>query len=240
MLNRAMRDPASKAIMATRGGYGAMRILDRLDYPAARGQPKLLIGFSDITALHLALYRHAGAKGISGPLVTDFAKAGPRAQARFLALVRGEVPPPLDVPGAMRTGLAEGPLLAGNLAVLVRLVGTPFLPALEGAILVVEEVHEAPYRIDALFAQLRLAGLLQRLGGLVLGAFTGWEPRNRPPTRTPADIFADYFGDAPYPVATGLHYGHFPSRLPLGIGARVRLEVTTKRGTLTMLEPICE
>ena len=239
LFNDAVRDGSVKAIMCVRGGYGALRILDRIDYAAARRHRKLLIGFSDITALHLALYQRAGWRGLSGPVVVDFAESSPKVRARFLAVARGELPPPFPALGVIRPGMAQGPLLGGNLSMVARLIGTPYLPSLEGAILVLEEVNEAPYRIDALFAQLRLAGILRSLGGLVLGAFSGWEPRHSHAVLTPREIFEDYFCDAPYPVATGLPYGHFAERATLPVAAKAALEVTQHGGTLKVLEPVC-
>jgi len=238
-LNRAITHSHAKAIMCVRGGYGAMRILDRIDYSAARRSPKLLIGFSDVTALHLALYKHAAWRGLSGPLVVSFAETGPRLRARFLALARGELAPPIRSLEALQCGTAHGTLLGGNLSMVARLVGTPHMPSLRGAILFLEDVGEAPYRIDALLAQLRLAGHLDRLGGVVLGAFTGWEPRSDQPVLTPAEIFADYFADAKYPVATGLRYGHFSERETIPVGVPATLAVTPGGSTLSMHESIC-
>ncbi len=237
--NRAITRQAVKAIMCVRGGYGAMRILDRIDYGAARKHPKLLIGFSDATALHLALYRHAGWRGLSGPLVVSYAESSPGIQARFWALAKGEIPQLAGGLAAVRTGTAQGVLLGGNLSMIARLVGTPYLPSLEGSILFLEEVNEAPYRIDALLAQLHLAGHLKTLGGLVLGRFTGWEPRHEHPVLTPGQIFTDYFSMAPYPVARGLPYGHFPDRETIPFGVRAKLAVTKDSGSLAVLEPVC-
>ena len=240
MLNRAITHPQAKAIMCIRGGYGALRILDQIDYAAARQHPKLLIGFSDATALHLALYTRAGWRGLSGPVVVDFAESKPGMRARFLAMARGMLPPPVRTLRTLRPGTAQGPLLGGNLSMVARLVGTPYLPDLEGAILVLEEVNEAPYRIDALLAQLRLADILCELGGAVLGAFTGWESQHRHSTLTPEEIVEDYFGEAPYPVAMGLRYGHFADRNILPIGTRATLDATQHRSTLSILEPVCQ
>ena len=239
MFNSALGHRHVKAILCVRGGYGALRILDRVDFAAARRSPKLLMGFSDITALQLALYRHAGWRSLSGPVLVDLAESSAKMQARFWALAAGAQPPPMASLDTLRPGTARGPLLGGNLSMVARLVGTPYLPNLSGAILVLEEVNEAPYRIDALLAQLRLAGILGNLAGLILGAFTGWKPRHSHGTLTPAEIFDDYFGGAPYPVATGLRYGHFAARETLVLGAMASLDAAPQGAALTMLEPAC-
>lgn len=241
--NRVLERSDIKGIFCTRGGYGATRMLDRINYEAARKNPKLLVGFSDVTALHLALQKHAGWASLSGPMVAEWGEISDVVKRDFLALARGATPNPLLGPGgerlaALREGSANGVLLGGNLSMVVRLIGTPYLPAHDGALLFLEEVGERPYRIDALFSQLRNAGILNSIGGLILGAFTGWESERSVPTLTPAEIFENYFRDARYPVATGLPYGHFPDRVTVPIGVRARLTVTDDSAELAVLEPV--
>ncbi len=241
--NRYLRRDDVKALFCVRGGYGALRLLPHLDYAAARRHPKLLIGYSDVTALHLAFNLNAGWRGLSGPLVVEWGDLEAEPVAQFQTLVEGRAPQPLTGPrgetlSAMRPGTAEGVLLGGNLTMLVRLLGTPFLPPLDGALLFLEDVGEQPYRIDALLAQLKLAGILDRLGGLILGAFTAWHPDHDRPTLTPDEVFFDYLHDAPYPVATGLVYGHFTNKSTIPIGVQARLEVTDDSAALSILEPV--
>ena len=247
-LNGFLRRDDVKMLIAARGGYGCLRLLPHLDYAAAQAHPKLIVGYSDVTALHLALWRHAGLPGISGPMVaTDWPDLDPVSEAQFWALARGETCDALTGPSGerlrpLREGMAEGPLLGGNLSMIVRLVGTPYLPSLDGAILFVEDVGEAPYRIDALLAQLRLAGAFDKLGGLVLGAFTRWRPDTDPERTMPSpdEIFREYFGDARFPVAHGLVYGHFPVKNSLPVGIRARLQVTSGMAQLGFVEPIVD
>ena len=241
--NRVLRRDDVKTIFCVRGGYGALRLLPHLDYEAARRHPKLLVGFSDVTALHLAFYRHAGWRGLSGPVVVEWGEIDAETENQFTILAEGHMPQPLVGPHgetltAVRPGTAEGVLLGGNLSMVVRLLGTPYLPVLDGALLFLEEVGEQPYRIDALFAQLKLSGILDRLGGLILGAFTGWRPKHDNPFLTPDQIIYDYLHDAPYPVATGLVYGHFPNKSTIPIGVHARLDVTDDRSALSILEPV--
>jgi muramoyltetrapeptide carboxypeptidase len=129
-------------------------------------------------------------------------------------------------------------LLGGNLTLVARLLGTPYLPPLDGALLFVEEVGEEPYRIDGLLAQLRLAGVLDRLGGLILGGFTETEPRGSGPTLSLDAVFDDYVCGLSCPVARGLVYGHFPVKNALPVGVRARLSVSSDAATLSILEPV--
>ena len=236
--NRALRRTDVKALFCVRGGFGALRLLNQLDYAAARRHKKILVGFSDITALHLALHHKAGWRGLSGPMVVEWAEFSAEARAQCLSLARGALPEPIEGLRPLRPGCAAGVLLGGNLSMVARLVGTPYLPSMDGALLFLEEVGEAPYRIDALFAQLRLSGILDRIGGLLLGGFDGWEPKHDHPVLTQEQIFMDYFHDAPYPIATGLPYGHFPDRATMPVGAPSRLEVTREEASLAVLEPV--
>ncbi len=243
-LNGALRDPQIDALFCARGGYGCLRLLPGLDYAAARAHPKLLVGYSDITALHLALYARAGWPGLSGPMVAvEWHAIDADTERLFWPLAKGAAPQPLLGPGGEalrpeRPGTAEGVLLGGNLSVVTRLVGTPYLPPLEGAILFLEDVGEPPYRIDAMLAHLKLAGVLRRLGGLVLGHFTGWEEKAEPPTLSLHDVLADYVADLACPVASGLAYGHVPRKSTVPLGVRARLEVTGEAAALSILEPV--
>ena len=243
-LNAFLRRPDVKALVCVRGGYGALRLLPHLDYEAARRHPKLLVGYSDVTALHLAFLAKAGWPGLSGPMAAvEWADLDAASERLFRDLARGAVPSPLLGPSGetlrpLRSGAAEGPLVGGNLAVLTRLVGTPFLPSLRGAILFLEEVGEAPYRIDGMFAHLRLAGHLDALGGLILGGFTECEPPSGRPSLPLDAVFEDYFHDVPFPVARGLVYGHFPVKNTMPVGIRARLTVDAETAELSLLEPV--
>lgn len=240
--NRALRAPDADAIFCVRGGYGTLRILDRLDYDAARRHPKLLVGYSDITALQLALYQKAGWKSVSGPMVgVEWGAMDADEERLFDALVggfAGEIVGPKNerlVP--MRSGDATGTLLGGNLALVARLVGTPYLPDLTGAILFLEDVYEEPYKIDGLLAQLKLAGVLERLGGLVFGAFTDDAP-TVDTSFTTDEVLHHYAAFVGGPVAKGLVYGHFSPKIPMPTGVKARLTVDETDARLVLLEPV--
>ena len=243
-LNALLRRDDLDAVFCVRGGYGVLRLLPGIDYDAARAHPKLIVGYSDITALHFALWAKAGLPGLSGPMLApDWPHLDAETEAQFWTLAEGHAPVEIVGPGGealdpVRPGRAEGVLLGGNLVMICTLLGTPYLPDLKGAILFLEEVGEPPYRVDRLFAQLKLAGILDNLGGLVLGGFTGADPPENRPSLSLDEVLDDYTRDLPYPVARGLVYGHFRRKSTLPVGVRARLAVEGATAALTVLDPV--
>lgn len=242
--NALLRRHDLDAIVCLRGGYGLLRILDRIDYEAARQNPTLVVGYSDVTALHFALWARAGVPGLSGPMVApDWPHLDADTEAAFWRLAGGDAPveiagPGGEPPAGLRDGDAEGTLLAGNLALVAALVGTPYLPDLTGAILVVEDVGEAPYRIDGMLARLRLAGILERLGGLVFGLFTDCDVPAHRSSFTTDEVLAHYAGFVNGPVATGLVYGHVRRKATVPVGVKARLTVRGPDARLVALSPV--
>ncbi len=241
--NALLSDPDIDAIFCTRGGYGTSRMLSLLDYEAARISPKLLVGYSDITALQLALYKEAAWRSLSGPMVAvEWGTLDPRCEEQFWTIATAtEAFTLANVTGdpllCMHAGEHTGPLLGGNLAVLTRLVGTPYLPNLQGAVLFLEDVNEPAYKVDAMLSQLKLSGIWENLGGLILGAFTDDDH----PESTPAEIdevFRDYCKNVDFPVASGLRYGHIPVKNAMPVGVEARLRVTPTQTELQILEPL--
>ena len=240
--NAMARDREVRAIFAVRGGYGTPRILPLVDYRALRRDPKIISGFSDNTALNCAIWRNTGLVTFSGamPGVEFWKGPHPETEKLFWALMRGkgktgrvnnlgvELKP-------LNGGKAEGRLLCGNLALLVSLLGTPYMPDLRGTILVLEDVGEEPYRLDRMFVQLRNAGALEAISGLVLGMFTQSEPKDlSKPSLTLEEMLADVVTWVKCPVLTGLQYGHIPRKLTLPMG--VRAEIDAGKWKLTLLE----
>ncbi len=231
------------ALFCVRGGYGCMRILPLVDFEAARVHPKLLVGYSDITALHLAFLAQADWTGLSGPMVAiEWPDADHASTSHFLDLAGGASGPLLGPSGealhGVTSGTAEGLLVGGNLSMVVRLLGTPYLPNLRGAILAVEDVGEEPYRIDAYLSQLSLAGVLQDLGGLVLGGITEGDVPEGKRSLTMQEVLDQYVDTLTCPVATNLVYGHFSPKITLPIGVRSRLEVSGSAARLDLMESV--
>ena len=242
-LNGMLRDPRIRAILALRGGYGTPRLLDRIDYAAVRRDPKIVVGYSDITALQMALYRKTGLVSFSGPLgAVEFASApDPVTEESFWRLVtsrrtRVRLPLPDDEPLVTRqTGLGEGPLLGGCLSLVVALLGTPFSPDYRGAVVALEDVHEQFHRIDRMMTQLRLAGVLGRATGLLLGRFThttAADPAH--PFHDLEAVWQSVLQGVTAPILAGFPYGHVPRKVTLPWGIPVRVD--GKKQAVSLLE----
>jgi len=246
--NGLVRDPEVKAILCMRGGYGSPRILDKIDFEALRQQPKIVVGYSDITALLIAIRQRAGVVSFHGPMarewglnkgLTPFADKyfweAFATESRSFADWGADRPPGMKEPMTIVEGAAEGFLVGGNLSLISSLMGTPYEIDTRESILFIEEVSEKPFRIDRMLNQLRLAGKLKQARGIVLGGFVGCEARDPEGDLSPSEIFVDYFGDLGVPVLADFPTGHIPEQVTLPIGIRVRLNATAR--TLTFLEP---
>ncbi len=231
-LNAFFRDDDVKAILCVRGGYGAARILNRLDYEAIARHPKLFIGFSDITALHVALGQRCRLVTVHGPMLTSFAQVK-RQQSytgkEFLrgltnAAPLGEIPlPPGRRLAAVTPGVAEGPIVGGNLSLIVSLVGTPNELRGDGALLFLEDVNSDSYQIDRDLQQLWQSGLLQRVSGLLIGDMDG-DGDLDPGDFTTAEVIEHYARLANLPAIKGIPAGHDMDNLFLPFGVRARME----------------
>jgi muramoyltetrapeptide carboxypeptidase len=229
-LAAALADGGSRAVFCARGGYGMTRLLPRLEGIAPAAKP--VIGFSDITALHQLLQRQR-LVSIHGPVLTQLPRLAAGTHARLFQLLESEAPA-ADLTGAETyvDGTAEGPLLGGNLSVLTRLLGTPFLAPLEGAILLLEDVGERPYRLDRMWTHLALAGVFRQVRGIVLGDFTGCEEKDA--EFSSADVLRELAEETGLPCVAGFPVGHGAQNQPVPLGVRVRLDAGSRR--LTFLE----
>jgi muramoyltetrapeptide carboxypeptidase len=233
-LNGMIAAPRVRMIIGGRGGYGMTRILEGVDYRRLKRDPKIVVGFSDLTALSCALLSRIGMASFSGAMPgVDFwsETIDPFAEESFWKSVTstrplGRIRQPESHPiVGLRRGIAEGPLVAGNLTLLAALVGTRYLPDMRGAILLVEEIGEEAYRVDRLLSQLYNAGILGRIAGLAFGAFTDAGPKRVSVDPLPIEeIFAEYIERAGVPAIGGVLYGHIPTKLTLPVGARVRID----------------
>jgi muramoyltetrapeptide carboxypeptidase len=221
-------DPDVRAVLCARGGFGASRLLGRLDWAAlAAAGPKLLHGSSDITALHLAFGTRLGVTTSFGPMVAGLVAEGePRSMAHLEAALSGDGAP-VSGTHTISGGRARGALTGGNLSLLVALLGTPHAPApAAGGIAFLEDVTEAPYRIDRMLTQLLQAGWFDAVGGVALGTWTG--------CGDPAELealFTARLGRLGVPVLAGLPVGHGSEQLTVELGAVVDLDADA--GVLT-------
>lgn len=230
-------DPAIDVMLCARGGYGITRVLAGIDWAQVRASGKVFAGFSDFTAFNCAALALAGFATLHGPMLAiDFGDGEPDEFMRrhFEATLRGqEDSETVACEEGCRPGTLGGPLWGGNLSMLAHLVGTPYLPAVDGGLLCVEEIAEEPYAIERLFLQLDHAGILAKQRAILLGDFSDCVPRN--PARYPyamREVIETLRAIAPCPVLTGLPFGHVARKLTLPFGLRATLTMDSDRYTL--------
>ena len=247
-INGLIADPSVHGLLAITGGSGANRVLPLLDYAAIQRQPKVIAGFSDVTALLNAVTARTGLVSFHAPVAVS--EWNPFSVAEFRAvLIDAEARTlrnPVDksdnlVPkdhriSTLRPGLARGPLVGGNLAVLTSMAGSAYLPSFDGAILFLEEINEYIYRVDRMLSTLQLMGALDRLAGVVIGAFTNCGPGDgNYGTLTLDEVFDDWFGPLGVPVYRGAAIGHIRQKFTVPLGLPVEMDASA--GTLRLLTP---
>ena len=221
LLNQLFTDPSIDAIICARGGYGSLRILDRLDYDTIARKPKIFMGFSDITALLTVLFDRCGLVTFHGPVVTSLADA-PELTVRSLfqtVTSDGKLETKVFDGTTIHPGVASGTLGGGNLATLCHLVGTPFVPKFAGKILFLEDRAEPPYKIDRMLMQMKLAGCFEGITGIVLGSFLD--------CGSIEEIFGiinNIFKDTTVPILGGMDSGHGSLNLTLPMGLEATLD----------------
>jgi len=252
--NKVWSDPKVEAVLAARGGYGAMRILTGIDWEMIQENPKFFCGFSDITALHLAMEREANLVTFHGPMVAAFGEARSYNAAGLQKALRGcdalgeirwplpedETSSRLDAepfpqPVTIRPGVANGRLIGGNLSLIVSMMGTRWEPDFTGRIVLLEDVDEAPYRVDRMLMQLLLAGKLQKAAGILFG-FSPSCLHGSPnrPSLTLMEVLEELLAPLGIPVLYGFPSGHGSHRVTLPLGVMVKLDASA--GRLIILE----
>jgi muramoyltetrapeptide carboxypeptidase len=248
-LHEAFSNQAVKAVFAVRGGYGSGQLLDRMDYPLIRNNPKIFVGFSDITAMHLAIHKRTGLVTFHGPVaVSDFP---PYTQSSFRKALfenhpigkltnpeEGNKLRPNHKLRAVVGGKATGQLIGGNLSLISTLMGTEFEIDTKGKILFLEDVDEQPYNLDRMLTQLRLAGKLDAAAGIIFGECADCRSRDfKPSFASPyslGEVVDNLFGDLKIPVLYGLTIGHTDDQLTLPLGLNATLDADN--GTLEIKE----
>jgi muramoyltetrapeptide carboxypeptidase len=248
-LHAMFRDPEVNAVFALRGGYGSPQLLDRIDYDLIRRNPKIFLGFSDITALHLAIHKRAGLVTFHGPNVasgfSNYTQQHFR-RALFETTPIGKVTNPPETnelrPNhslrAIRPGTASGPLVGGNLSLVVATMGTPYEIETRGKILFIEDVGEEAYSIDRMLTQLRLAGKFEQAAGVIFGECAGCGPGDfQPSMASPyslGETLDNILSQLKIPVLNGLTIGHTTDQLTLPLGVMATLDADN--GTLEIKE----
>ena len=231
-LNRAFRSPEYDAFFFARGGYGAMRILDRIDYAAFAANPRPVVGFSDITAIHQALATQVGVASFHGPMVNlDFhGGLSPDVEQWFWDMLSGAAPLTREFGAGdvVVEGEAEGPLFGGCLALTQALIGTPYDYWVDGGIWFWEDVDEPVYRLDRMLTHLRLSGRMQAVRGVLIGTLKD--------CGDDADLLAflrEFFEPLQIPVVRNLPIGHHGNNLLMPVGRTVRLNTRDRAFTIT-------
>lgn len=247
-INAMFADKEVKAIICLRGGSGAARVLPLLDYDLIRKNPKILLGYSDITALHNAIHAQTGLVTFHGPNGTGSWNSFNAEQFRRLFLQRElmQYQNVLDsgdelVPRANRTvtitgGKVQGELIGGNMTVLTALAGSPYLPDFTGKILFLEDVEEAPYRIDRMFSTLKLMGALDKIAGFIFGGCTDCRPSGGYGWLTMDQIFNDHIKPLNIPAYRGAMIGHIKQQFIVPVGGKIELDADA--GTFRLLDSV--
>lgn len=229
-LNEMIHDPEVRAVWSARGGYGTARILDSVDWRALRRDPKLLIGYSDLTALFNAAARRTGQVCLYGPVVSELGQPEAWHAPSLQTLLAGK---PFALRVAKRNvlvpGKASGTLFGGNLSVLTHLCGTRYFPDLRDAVLFLEEIGEETYRIDRMLTQLGQSGAFRGLAGVLLGTLDVPARRRFPTDRRLIDVLRETFGGLGVPVVRGLPVGHRAGKRTLPLGGRATIETAAGR-----------
>jgi muramoyltetrapeptide carboxypeptidase len=249
-LHAAFDDPEIRAIWPVRGGSGCAAVLPFLDFARIRRSPKVVVGYSDITALHLALLRRAGLVSFHGPVATstftDYTVAGLRRvlfeaqrEVVYARSPRHNARVPAEPAFAIRAltpsrAIAEGTLTGGNLSVFASLIGTPFAPRIRDAIVFLEDVGEAPYRVDRMLTQVVQSSADTPAAGFAFGVFQRALPPDDEPTLSLNEVFDAQFRTSPCAAGYGFSFGHITDQMTLPYGIRARID--TRDATLTLLE----
>jgi muramoyltetrapeptide carboxypeptidase len=229
-LNAMIGDPEVRAIWFARGGYGTSRILDRVAWRKLGSRPRLLVGYSDLTALFAAAVDRAGTRCLYGPVITELGEDSSYHRPSLREALAGEpVTWRFRKRDIQAPGSARGRLVGGNLSVLGHSMGTRFAPKTEGSILFLEDVGEQIYRIDRTLTQLRIGGFFRKLQGVVLGHFEMPARRRFPPDRPWQEVLRENFATLGVPVVSGLPAGHRPGKWTLPLGGMASLDTTARQ-----------
>lgn len=242
-LNNMFKNKNVKAIICTRGGYGTPRLLDKIDYTSIKANPKIFIGYSDITALQLAIFKKTGLVTFAGPMVASdmSAEVDPFTEESFWKIITSSKKngklnlPEGDKIAGITKGAAKGRIIGGNLAMIMSIAGTDYLPDMKEKILFLEDVCEAPYRVDRMLNQLRLMKVFKSLKGIVLGAFTECkeaDPEKR--TLSLGEVMQDYLSGLKIPVVYNFPHGHIKQKVTIPFG--IMVSINSSRSTIEYME----
>lgn len=235
-----------KAIICLRGGYGSIRFIDKINFKLIRSNPKIFVGFSDITTLQLAIFEKAKLITFAGPMISTYFGLDENEnfiEEQFWDMItsnkkkRRVVNPNSEKYFVLNKGRAEGRLIGGNLTSLIALSGSGFLPSFDNSILLLEEISEPPYKIDRMFNMLRRQNIIKKAKGIILGRFIDcYEQDSDKKTLTLNEVILDYFANIRKPVIYNVNHGHVNNNITLPIGARCKINTT--KGFFEILENV--
>ncbi len=231
-LENFILNPEIDAIICVRGGYGLLRILEKIDYEKIKSiPPKILVGYSDLTALQLALLKKSNWVTYSGPMVAsemgnDFSQFSENWLWKVLTLNNGELNfqnPKEDKIKIINSGIAEGNLIGGCFSLITPLLGTEFMPSLKNNILFLEDVGEPSYKIDKMLQTLKLHGVFEQISGLIIGKFSGSFKENDKKNFTLEELLKDTIHNINFPIISNFAYGHIKQRFTMPVGGKFRI-----------------
>jgi len=225
----ALDDPNVKAILFARGGYGTVRIIDRIDWKGFKKNPKWLIGFSDVTVIHSHVHRHLGIETLHAPMGFNLRKSSNESKEKLRKVLAGEelkyVLPENFYSDLSRTGDASGELIGGNLSILYSLLGSSSDVDTSGKILFLEDLDEYLYHIDRMMMALKRAGKLDHLAGLIVGGMNDMKDNKVRFNKTAEEIISEAVSEYSYPTLYGFSAGHIRNNLPLIFGRKINMKV---------------
>lgn len=242
-LHDAFSNKDVKAVFCVRGGYGSGRLLDQIDFNLIKKNPKIFVGYSDITALQLSIYKKTGLITFAGPMVaTDFSdEINNFAEENFWKVLTsskkiGKIHNPRNEKFyILNSGRAEGKIIGGNLSLIISLMGTEYLPVFKNSILLIEEIGEKPYRIDRMINQLKIAKVLKDVKGVILGRFVDcYEDKTEANPITLNEVIENYFSSLKIPVIYSVSHGHIKENITIPLGINCNLNAS--RGFIELTE----
>ncbi len=250
-LHTAFRDPKIRAIFFIRGGYGSIRLLPEIDYDLIRANPKILVGYSDATALFHALSKFSGLTSLFyGPMPgvdiwNGFDRFAEVCFWRALTSTKpiGELPTDESealILGKKKFESVTAKYIGGNLTVFSSICGTPYMIAAAGKAMIFEDIDEKPYRIDRYFAQLLASGMLEAAAAILLGQFTGCEADANANSLSMEEIIKDYFGKSKSPVVMNLPFGHVRRQWTIPFGAKLTITAARGQARISVLDTVLE
>ena len=233
-IHQMFSDKNIRAIFCLRGGYGAFRLLDKIDYKLIQKNPKIFVGFSEITALQMAILKKANLVTFAGPMIlSNFSKdKNDFTEKNFWSVITSSKKLKRisffqkNILSNIKFGEVIGELVGGNLSVFTSLLGTGYLPDLKNKILLLEEVNEPPYKVDRIFNQLRLNKVFDKVSGIILGNFIDCEETDKKKSSlTLEEVFTDYFNELKIPIVSSISHGHSKKMITLPLGVKLKINL---------------